>query len=251
VEGQARALDINVALLPAQRHELRGRVCIVVDLLRASSSIATILARGAREVVPAAGIEEARRLHSQHPGYLLCGEQGGLPPEGFDYGNSPSEFARIDLAGRSIILATSNGTRILSQAAAASRVLVGGLLNRSAVATAAAAFGGEITIVCAGAYEGQVFALEDAISAGAIVQRLLELTPAASLSDGARAALAIFESARPDLPSAIAACSHAQDLVEIGLGEDIAYCARLDALPVAPLLARNEAGLPALRPATA
>ena len=241
-------MDIEVALLPAQRHTLEGRVCIVVDLLRASSSIAAILSRGAREVVPAAGIEEARHLHKKHPAYLLCGEQGGLPPAGFDFGNSPSEFARSDLAGRSIILATSNGTRILAQAAAASSVLVGTLLNRAAVAMAARGLGAAITIIAAGAYEGQVFALEDAIGAGAIVQRLLELEPAASLNDGARAALACFEAARGDLPAAIAACAHARDLAEIGLAEDISYCARLDALPVAPLLARNEAGLPALRP---
>lgn len=241
-------MEIEVALLPAQRHTLEGRVCIVVDLLRASSSIAAILSQGAREVVPAGGIEEARRLHEKHPAYLLCGEQRGLPPDGFDFGNSPVEFARSDLAGRSVILATSNGTRILSQAAGAFSVLVGTLLNRAAVADAARGLGDVITIIAAGAYEGQVFALEDAIGAGAIVHGLLELEPTTALSDGARTALACFESARDDLPAAIAACSHARDLVEIGLGEDVAYCARLDALAVAPLLARNEAGLPALRP---
>src|SRR5207247_5883456 len=87
-------MRIDVALLPGQEFENSGSVCIVVDVLRASSSIVTLLECGARPVVAAGNIEEARSLHQRLPSYLLCGERGGLPPVGFDYGNSPAEFSR-------------------------------------------------------------------------------------------------------------------------------------------------------------
>ena len=88
-------MQIDVALLPGQRFDSRRSICVVVDVLRASSSIVTLLARGASPVVAAKDIEEARAIHRRLPTYLLCGEQGGLPPPGFDYGNSPSEFSSI------------------------------------------------------------------------------------------------------------------------------------------------------------
>ncbi|HXG36835.1 MAG TPA: 2-phosphosulfolactate phosphatase, partial [Dehalococcoidia bacterium] len=214
-------MRVDVALLPAQRHSLEDSVCIVVDLLRASSTIVTLLGMGAREIVPAAGVKAARELRASLPGSLLSGETGGLPPPGFDYGNSPSEFQEVDLRGRSVILATSNGTRILNQVAAAPLVLVGALLNCSAVAQAAAReaerLGLGVCIICCGAHGGSVFALEDAIGAGAIVAALADRQadlPAAVLSDGAQAALAIYQRHAEDLASAIASSSHAGDLVE-------------------------------------
>jgi 2-phosphosulfolactate phosphatase len=132
--------------------------------LRASSSITPSAAR-LRGDVAAANIEEARRLH-QLPGHLLCGRRTVCRP-GLDCGNSPVELSRADLAGKSAILATSNGTRILTALAAESpAVLVGCLLNRTAVARAALDIAGErgldIAVVCSAAHGGSVFVLEDA-----------------------------------------------------------------------------------------
>jgi len=118
-------MKIDVALLPGQRFDPERSVCVVVDVLRASSSIVTLLERGATHVVAAKDTNEARQLHQRLPDHLLCGEEHGLPPEGFDYGNSPSEFSRLDLSGRPVILATSNGTRILAALADAPVLLVG------------------------------------------------------------------------------------------------------------------------------
>src|SRR5438445_5589684 len=111
---------IGVAILPGQRFNASVSVCVVIDVLRASSSIVTLLERGCEAVVVATDIEEARRLHGVLPDYLLCGEAEGLPPEGFDYGNSPVEFSRLELAGKSAVLATSNATRVLAALAAES-----------------------------------------------------------------------------------------------------------------------------------
>ena len=97
-------MRLDVVPVPALLIDLSGQVCIVVDVLRASSTIVTMLERGAQEVLLAPTIEEARSLHQELPRYLLCGEEGGLPPSGFDYGNSPSEFSALDLKGQRAIL---------------------------------------------------------------------------------------------------------------------------------------------------
>lgn len=243
---------IDVALLPGQRFDVENSVCVVVDVLRASSSVVALLERGCSEVVAASDVAEARRLGELLPDHLLCGEAGGLPPEGFAYGNSPVEFSRADLAGRSVILATSNGTRILAALASeAPAVLVGCLLNRTAVARSAIEIARErglgIAIVCSAAYGGSVFVLEDALGAAAIADAALS-DPAAIGSDSARFARDAFSVAKPDIRGAVRSAYHAQELVDIGLAEDVAYCAQLDASTVAPLLERSPDGVPHLRP---
>lgn len=204
-----------------QRTDASRSVCIVVDVLRASSSIVTLLERGCERVVAAADIADARRLKQRLPSHLLCGEADGLPPDGFDYGNSPVEFSRLDLAGKSIILATTNGTRVIADCAdEASAVLVGCLLNRKAVAQAAVLLakklGADIAVVCAG----------DAGSSGE------DLAAARAIVDVVRGSAALeFDAGREVLES-----RHAEELRAIGLGDDVEFCARLDVSEVVPVL---------------
>jgi 2-phosphosulfolactate phosphatase len=245
-------MRIDVAILPGQRFDASASVCVVVDVLRASSSIVTLLERGCEAVVAAPDIEEARRLRRVLPAYLLCGEAGGLPPEGFDYGNSPVEFSRLELAGKSAILATSNGTRVLAALATQSPVvLVGCLLNRAAVARAALAIAAEcgldVAVVCSAAYGGSVFVLEDALGAGAIVDAELAIDPGLIAGDAARFARAAFAMSQPQIGEAVRSAYHAQELVDIGLGDDVAYCGQLDISTVAPLLERGQGGMLVLR----
>ena len=241
-------MRIDVALLPGQRFDSARSVCVVVDVLRASSSIVTLLERGAVCVVAAADVEHARELHRALADHLLCGEVSGLPPAGFAYGNSPSEFSRLDLAGRRAVLATSNGTRILAALGTESpAVLVGALLNRRAAARAALAIarerGLDITVVCSAAYGGAVFVLEDALGAGAIADAALRLDPSLVASDAALFARDAFTVAQADVTAAVRSAYHAQELVDAGLGEDVAYCAQLDTSDVAPLLEVAEDGV--------
>jgi 2-phosphosulfolactate phosphatase len=245
-------LQIDVAILPGQRFDASASVCVVVDVLRASSSIVTLLERGCEAVVAATDIEEAQNLHRALPNHLLCGEALGLPPEGFDYGNSPVEFSRLDLAGRLAILATSNGTRVLAALAAESPVvLVGCLLNRAAVAGAALAIAAErgldVQIVCSAAYGGSVFVLEDALGAGAIVDAALTIDPGLIAGDAARFARDAFAMSQAHIGEAVRSAYHAQELVDAGLGADVAYCGQLDISAVAPLLERGEGGMLMLR----
>jgi len=243
---------IDVALLPGQNFDAAHSVCVVVDVLRASSSIVTLLERGCSSVVAAPTIDNARQLKTDLPDHLLCGEEGGLPPDGFDYGNSPSEFSHLDFGGRSAILATSNGTRVLAAIAAGSpAVLVGALLNRTAVARAAIDIARQrrlgIAVVSSAAHGGGTFVLEDALGAGAIADAALSQDPSLQASDAARFAQEAFTVASVDIAATIRSAYHSQELVDEGLGDDVAYCARLDVSDVAPVLECTEDGLLRLR----
>jgi len=212
----------------------------------------TLLERGARPVVAARSIEEARALHTRLPAYLLCGESGGLPPPGFDYGNSPAEFSRLQFEGRGVILATSNGTRLLAELAGAPAVLAGCLLNRTAAAKVAVEMARgrrlDILVVCSAAYAGATFVLEDALGAGAIVDAALASDALLQASDAARFARDAFRTAQGDLRAAIASSYHAGELKEADLGDDVAYCAQLDVSEIVPVLERGKEGALALVP---
>ena len=241
-------MRLDVVPVPGLLIDLSGQVCIVVDVLRASSTIVTMLERGAQEVLLAPTIEEARSLHRELPRYLLCGEEGGLSPSGFDYGNSPYEFSALDLKGQRAILCTSNGTRAILAAADAPLVLVGCLLNATAVASAAcreaAARGLGIAVVCAGEEGGSAFAAEDALGAGAIVDAIVDSgrrwPTASETTDEARAALEYYRAQRGREETALQETAHGRDLLALGLGQDVAFCARRNRLAAVPCLRRDE-----------
>ncbi len=238
---------------------------MVFDVLRASSTLVTLLDRGAAPVYIAETVDAARALAARLPRRpLLCGEVGGLPPSDFDHGNSPTELARVNLEGRAVVLATSNGTRALAALASAPLVLVGCFLNASAVAacarTAAGAQRVDLALVCAGDESGTQFSLEDALAAGYVVERLqasaASSDDALDLDDGAIAAWRLYRSyAGASGPAAAAAqgfaeAFHGRELARLGFDDDLACCAAADSSLVVPRLSREGETL-VLRPAGA
>lgn len=218
-------MRVHVAFTPAEAE--RAPTAIVVDVLRATSTIAQALASGYRRVLCCAEVDEAFALKESLGDAVLGGERKAVAVPGFDLGNSPREY--VEPRGETLILTTTNGTRaILSAAAAgAETVLVGSLLNLEAVAAAAA--GGDVEVVCAG-LQGR-FTIDDAYCAGRIVELL-----GGERSDAAEAAVRLarsFASAEEGL-SAPGNPEHAR------VGEDIAFCARESVLDVVPRLARME-----------
>jgi len=214
---------VHVAFTPAE--EAAAPVGIVVDVLRATSTIAQALAAGYRRVLCCAEIEQALALRASVPGSLVGGERSAVRVEGFDAGASPREF--LEPRAETLILSTTNGTQaILAAAARCDEVLLGSLLNLSAVVTHARAVGGDVAILCAG-FKG-AFALDDAYCAGRIV----------ALLDGERsdAAIAAELVARsfPDPLSGLNARTYGPP----GLEEDIEWCARESVLDVVPRLER-------------
>jgi 2-phosphosulfolactate phosphatase len=198
---------------------------VVVDVLRATSTIAQALASGYERVLCAAEIDEARALRASLPDSLLGGERKAVRVEGFDVGASPREFR--EARARTLILSTTNGTRaILETAERCERVVLGSLLNLSAVA--AAVGGDDSVVVCAGFQGG--FALDDAYCAGRIVELLGgERTHAAT-------AAGLLARAFPTALDGL----NARTYGPAGLEEDIAYCAQEDRLDVVPELTGME-----------
>jgi len=218
--------------------ELHDRVVLVIDVLRASTSIAAALNNGARAVIPFQGVDEAmtRARSLERSDVLLAGERKMVPIRGFDLGNSPGEFTPAVVQGKTIVMTTTNGTAALAGAQGAHEVLVGSFANYSVVVAwlrAAARADKSITLVCAGT-DGR-FALEDAICAGRFVRGIARRGIEAELGDAARIAAMIDRRMGADLPAVLRDSEHGRALIEAGHGEDVAYCATLDTNPVVPI----------------
>lgn len=229
-------LSLTVALAPALAALHPTDLCLVVDVLRATSTLAVLFAQGCEAVWLAPDVATARQAIHRLPTALLCGEEGGHPPPGFDDGNSPVALAGRDLRGRSVVFVTTNGTRALRLAATARGVLAASFLNATAaVRTALAAWEagggtGRLVVLCAGR-RGD-FGLDDAVCAGYLVERVLDQVTA-RLDDGAMAAHRLWRSFGDPL-AALRASQHGQELMALGYGEDLAFCARCDWTAVVP-----------------
>lgn len=161
---------INVHLLPAlvEPHELAGRTVVVIDVLRATTTIIHALAAGAKEVIPLLEVEEARQVAAKLGGQaVLGGERGGQRIEGFELGNSPLEYTPAAVGGKTLVFTTTNGTRAMLRCKQARRILIAGFVNFSAVCRELAEEE-QIDVVCAGT-DGHV-TREDTLLAGAIVE---------------------------------------------------------------------------------
>ena len=249
---------LDVALTPVLLQKPQQTVCIVVDVLRASSSAVTMFDRGVEAIVVAPEIEVARQLRAAaFAGALLCGEIGGLRPDGFDYGNSPVEFSRLDLRGRTVVLTTSNGTRALHAVSAAPVVLIGCLLNRSSVCETAIAaahqHSSSVTIVCAGNELGAILGLDDCFTAGALVETLrasmLAKVPEepVALTDAAHLAWRLYLGYDGSSSAAFRDAVHGCRLVEIGFSDDLAFCGQSNVSDSVPRLSADSAGRLLLR----
>jgi 2-phosphosulfolactate phosphatase len=216
---------------------LSDSVAVVIDVLRASTTMIHALAAGCVAVWPIAEVEEARRIaDGMRAGrVLLGGERGGVPPTGFDLGNSPSEYTCSRCKGTTLILTTTNGTRALLQAAAAARTLIAGFVNYSAVCEQLVDEARPIDIVCAG-YQGEA-ALEDALLAGALVEFLCEHGQIA-LNDAARLAWDCFEHHGRVLDGALEISAGGVHLRGLGYDEDIRTAARVDQFAIVPEVRR-------------
>jgi 2-phosphosulfolactate phosphatase len=232
--------DIQVHLLPclAPPGRLAGGVAVVIDVLRASTTIVNALAAGAVCVRPCAEVEEARDLAAEMRvgRALLGGERGGVAPPGFDLGNSPREYTAKVCKGKTVVLTTTNGTRALLRAAEAERVLVAAFVNYSAVCEQLRQDARPIHVVCAGT-EGEV-SLEDTLLAGALVDCLSQASEV-RLNDAARLAWDCFENHGRCLLGALQVGKGGATLRGLGYDEDIKAAAQVDRFALVPELRRD------------
>lgn len=218
--------------------DVANRVVAVVDVLRASTTIAVALANGARAVIPLASSEDvvSRSKSLMRSEVKLAGERKSMPIAGFDLGNSPLEYTKEVVEGKTIMITTTNGTTAVLAVQGARDLVIASYVNFSAVLSLlSAALRGEtdVTILCAG--QDRRFALEDAACAGMFVRHLSTKQTNVELNDAAQAALLLDKKYGANPRKLLRSTAHGLALAEAGFGDDITVCAELDSYPVVPV----------------
>jgi len=233
-------MNKNIDIIPTPEMvlntELSGKLAVVVDILRASSTITTALANGARSVIPVLTPEDAFKAYEQEiettndEGVLLCGERHGKAVKGFHLGNSPTEYLPETVSGKRLIFTTTNGTRALNACSDADELLVGSFLNSGILCKYLAQAKRDIIIVCSGK-QGNV-CIEDLVFAGLCATRL---KPHTTLTDATMIASLLYEHYRGNTPEMLRSCEHGRFLASIGLATDLDCCAQLDVVDTIPV----------------
>ncbi|MDF2158370.1 2-phosphosulfolactate phosphatase [Algoriphagus sp. CAU 1675] len=203
-------------------HQLSGKIVVVVDIFRASSTMIAALANGITEIQTFADLEACRQMATQ--GYLIAGERNGLTAPGFELGNSPVAFLNGKYSGKKLAMTTTNGTLAISKSEEADEILIGAFPNLKSTIDYIQDKAQDVLIHCAG-WKG-MFNLEDSIYAGALV-KFLEASHQTA-EDGALAMKALFEKEGHDLKGFLSQASHAKRLQNHGIEKDIDFCLSLD-----------------------
>ncbi len=231
-------VDVYFGVQGLQPTSVQGRVVAVIDVLRASTVVAVALANGARAVVPVESSDEVitRSKSFDRSEVRLAGERKMGPIPGFDFGNSPGEFTRDAVEGKTVLFTTTNGTGAFLAVQGARDVVVASFVNFTAVLTmmrTAVRAGTDVAIICAG--REKEFALEDAGCAGRYVRQLVGRTPEVELNDGARASDLVAKRYGDRLDQLFADSAHGRALAEAGYADDLVMCAQIDSHPIIPI----------------
>ena len=232
------SINIDVVMVPAEMPEqgFAGKAVAVIDVLRASTSIVAALEAGAKEIIPLASIEEATRLAETmgRETVVLCGERDGNKINGFDLGNSPLEFTPENVKGKSLLMATTNGTVAVARAKGAALITVGCLINAKALVPVLTEAPVDIILLCSGK-QGRA-SLEDLLCAGYLTRLVKDQCPEAELNDGARVARDIYEKHKGHLTKAVKESAHGSYLADLGYLTDIEYSTQPDSSNTVPVM---------------
>lgn len=237
-------MNLEVTFTPAEfetlrQEDLSGTLCVVFDVLRATSTLVTALARGADSVLPVASIEQALRCRAEDPRVLLAGERNGRRITAavsggvdFDLGNSPHEYAAATVRERRIVTTTTNGTRAFAACRGAKHVFAGSFLNLTRTAQQILRSDCEdVILVCSGT--GEAVAFEDCLGAGALCHQLLARKPDIQMGDSASFTSDLFTANAADLEAAMAKSTNARRLLAIPeLQDDVAFCLTENLFPI-------------------
>jgi 2-phosphosulfolactate phosphatase len=235
-------MKVRTYFSPAEAHavEMQGATAIVMDVIRATSTIIEALAAGARAVYPTISTEDAIRLVTSlgRKEALLCGERKGLKIDGFDLGNSPAEFTKEKVEGKQLVMSTTNGTRAFLAAEDADQIICAAFVNLSATA-GFVRDAEDLVFVCAGKEDR--FALDDALCAGMILRVLLgesggePVDGELVLDDASLTALSLARAYEPTVEF-LSGTAAGASLVAVGLGTDVPLCARVDLYDFVPTM---------------
>jgi 2-phosphosulfolactate phosphatase len=231
-------MRIDARLIPSSSHlqDLASQSVVVIDVLRATSVMVQALSSGVKEIIPVTTVEEAFQIAKSFPSEtrLLGGERESRKVAGFDLGNSPREYVTARVKGKTLVLTTTNGTKAFHAVSSGKTVWVGSFLNASAVAQRCLNQETDVLLYASGD-EGRV-SLEDAVCGGMIIDRLIHLgKPPIELTDASQMALISYQRFQRDLMEALRLSNHGRALLELGLGEDLPFCAQTDTTVLVPI----------------
>ncbi|MCI3920171.1 2-phosphosulfolactate phosphatase [Paenibacillus sp. TRM 82003] len=230
-------IDCIANISETHTREIAGKTALVVDVLRAASAMTTALANGAASIAPVGTVAQAKE--SAKEGDLLAGERGGRQIPGFALGNSPLDFPPETVAGRRIVMTTTNGTRAVQKAAKAAAVLVACFLNAAAVARAALQYNRDIVLMLSGTHD--VFALEDGLCAGMIIREIRTMhEEEIAVNDLGFALEGAYLALSERLESSLLACENGQRLTNAGMEAEVKFCAARNRFAIVPALCDGE-----------
>ncbi|MGN6395551.1 MAG: 2-phosphosulfolactate phosphatase [Mucilaginibacter sp.] len=224
--------DLNVCLTPSllSLYNVEDYIVVIIDIFRATSSICYGIENGASAIIPVAEIEECEAYRTH--GHLLAAERNGEVVTGFDFGNSPFSYTANKVAGKTVVLTTTNGTQALHLSRTAKRVVIGSFLNLTALCDWLKTQNDHILLVCAGWKNN--FNLEDTLFAGAVTEQLKYGN--FKLDDPAIAANDLFQAGRNDINGYLKKTSHSERLKKLGIEKDIEFCLQVDLTTAIPVL---------------
>ena len=225
---------LEVCLSPSllSLYNVEEYTVVIVDIFRATSSICYGIENGAEAIIPVAEVDECIAYRNNETGYLLAAERNGEVVEGFDFGNSPFCYTKEKVAGKTVVLTTTNGTQALHLSRSAKRVVIGSFLNLTSLCNWLKTQNGSILLVCAGWKNN--FNLEDTLFSGAVVEQLRSGNY--KTDDSAIAANDLYQIGKNDLNSYLAKTSHSERLKKLGIEADIAFCLNVDITTAIPVL---------------
>lgn len=234
-----QVVHIEVHYSPSEVDELqlKDKNVVVIDVLRSCTTVATALQNGAKEIIPLNNIENAVKISGNLVGEVILrgGERNGRMIEGFDLGNSPQEYNEKVVKGKSIIYLTSNGTVAMVKGKFAKNLVIASFVNLSTVLKFLLTLTDNLIFICAG--KDNRFCLEDTVCAGKIIENLKKKSLSELiLDDGAMAALSLNKDFGKDILRMLKNSTHGKHLIEIGYEEDLKVCAKIDSVPVLPVL---------------
>ncbi|HAW09062.1 MAG: 2-phosphosulfolactate phosphatase [Chloroherpetonaceae bacterium] len=241
-------MDINLFFnhtFKENENQFANSIVVMCDVLRASSTICSALYNGAKEIIPTTNSEQAMNIYVglDRESRFVGGEQNLQKPSGFDAGNSPTEYTKEKVAGKTIILTTSNGTPLFTKAKSSKVRLIAAFVNFNTVLDKIEEILKEnlstnefqsIDMICAG--NSGSFSYEDALCLGGLVEHLLQLDPSSKLNDSARASRNLFLFHKDDLFGFLRTCDHAQKLIQHNLENDLDICFTWNLFPVLPVV---------------
>lgn len=226
--------NLNVCLTPAllPLYNVEEYIVVVIDIFRATSSICYGIENGAEAIIPVSQVEECSAYREKGLDYLLAAERDGKVVDGFDFGNSPFSYTTEKVAGKTVVLTTTNGTHALHLSLSAKRIVIGSFLNLTALSNWLKTQHENILLVCAGWKNN--FNLEDSLFAGAVIEQLK--TEDFVLDDAAIAANDLFQLGKDDINLYLKKTSHGERLKKLGIEKDIEFCLQVDITTAIPVL---------------